>query len=873
MDYCKKWFAAVLSVVLTASLMLLGGTAVAEPAEGGFDLSWTAAEEGMVLLKNDNDALPLAKGSKIALLGGTRGQWLPAGGGSSGLTAEVVISPYEVFHGYVDRGEVTLYEPLSDADSKVGRDGLVLTDKQVSDAAAAADVAIVFIHRYSEEGKDLSLGAGGFELSSTEEDTVKKVTAAGFKKVIAVLNTNSVIETDWILETGVDAAVAVHFPGQAGAYALINLLMGGANFSGKTVNTWAKKANYYDSVSNGTKGKVVEYCEDIFVGYRQFESFDAKHRQINFPFGYGLSYTTFSFSDVKVQAVGDYIQTTVTVKNTGKVAGKEVVQVYFSSPAGKLYKAARELAGFAKTDLIAPGKSQTLTVTFPIADMSSYDDTGVTGKKSAYVMEAGDYNIYVGNSLVDAGEKGVRYTYKQAKLRVTEQLTRQLSPNRPLERAVSQLKTEVLTAVEQKKLVTSGTNTVNAPGKKITYEELCKDVTLLDDFVAQLSNEDLNNLLQGNPSIDGGDTGSIGRYLTDYGMTGIDTADGGVGLRVSGKSTQWPCSTLLACTWDVKLMEKIGQLTGREMILNNVELWLAPGVNIHRSPLCGRNFEYFSEDPLLTGKMAAAIVVGVQSNGLGCVVKHYAANNYEQLRSDASSCVSERAMREIYLRAFEIIVKESQPYAIMSSYNLYNGVETTERYDLITTVLRDEWGFDGIVMTDWYNNPNTAQSCLAGTDVIMPVIERDSYLKCLDDGTLRRSDLEACAKRVIRTVLKIDRVIQWKAPVAVYNGGKPIQQQPSKPTTGKPSATEPSQLPAEPNTQPITQPDTQPVTQPDTQSSTGAPVTDPTAPSQPDIEAPSDGMPVGLVVGIAAGGIAVVAAVIVLILVSKKKKA
>jgi beta-glucosidase-like glycosyl hydrolase len=915
----KKILSIMLAFLMTVSIVAYNGSSVkAISAPGNTDLSRKIAGEGMVLLEN-HGALPLKHGQSVALFGNGQINFQKGGGGSGNVNVDYVVNLLQGMQKKQDGGEISLYQPLvDDYSSYIANGGKVempITDQQANDVAKNADTAVVTISRYSSEGSDKKAIKGDYYLSDDEVSMLDKVTKAGFKKVVVVLNVGAVIDTSWIVNyPGISVLVAWQ-PGMEGGNAVADVLTGDVNPSGKLVDTFAKSYNDYPTAANFDQyGDHVSYEEDIFVGYRYFETFDPSYNKVNYPFGYGLSYTSFDISNVKVVNAGDKIKVMAKVTNTGSVAGKEVVQTYFSAPQGKLGKPGKELAAFAKTGLIKPGKSEVVKMDYDVNDMSSYDDTGKV-KKSAYVLEPGNYNIYVGNSIKDAGERGVRDSYKVNKLVVTEQLTQQEAPTKLYKRLLadgtyetlkdptisiastgaSKLEAEdfvdatqgsnyvrvenfnvngesgqcvaymnytgnyvtydlnvqkagtynvvfraangraainnmlgiYVNGVQQPnvnvtlpqtgdgtnnnewynfvntdpvainlpagavslKLVSNGSagnidyltfqhaeqapavqtsaktvsntdmaavepaNAVEPTQDKIMLSDVYKNPKLLDQFVAQLSDAQLVDLSQGKKAKIAGGTGGIGG-LSDFGIPSAQTSDGPAGLRLSSHSTAWPVETLLACTWNTDLVKEMGEAVGKEAQLNNVDLWLAPAMNIHRNPLNGRNFEYFSEDPLVTGKMAAALTSGVQSQGVGVTLKHFAANNKEVNRNSSDSRISERALREIYLKGFEIAVKESSPYAIMSSYNLINGRETSESTDLLTNILRGEWGYQGMVMTDWGNNSTHYLEAKAGNDVKMPSGNSTNLMSALASGALTRQELERNIKNVLKMIMK-----------------------------------------------------------------------------------------------------------------------
>lgn len=1159
-------------------------------------LSRQAAAEGMVLLENDG-ALPLGKGSTVALFGRGQIDFVKGGGGSGDVTTAYVRNLLQGMQIKEENGQISLYAPLVEAYtsyvSSHDSGEMPLDDDLLAGAAAAADTALVTISRYSEEGSDRSAGKGDYLLSDAEEEMLEKVTTAGFDKVAVVLNIGGIIDTSWIETYCIDAVLVAWQPGIEGGLAAADILCGDVSPSGKLTDTFAKSYEDYPSAENFLESSnYVNYTEDIFVGYRYFETIPGMKERVAYPFGYGLSYTTFDLTDVQITEKDGAITVSVKVTNTGDVAGKEVVQVYFEAPQKNgvdvfLDKSARELAAFDKTNLLQPGESQVLTMTYSISDMSSYDDTGKTGIKSAYVLEPGDYHIYVGNSVRDAGDKGVRYTYTVDSLTVTEQLTEQLTPTRLEKRMLSDgtyeqvatdaaqdvpadgktlieaesftaaspeiriesfdtasgsgrsladmsgagryvtytldvaqagyyrvvlraanglgaiddmltvyvdgvkqegvrldlpqtgnitgegewwnfidmdpftvylpegtcvLKLEangdcgnldfftleklsgketLVSGVGQTKIEgedwaaaspevgtedfdnASGTGTcvsnMSVPGRYISYNlyvtspgtyrvvfraangladirdmmkvyvndtlqegivfdmdvssvdgnqwhnyvdtepftvtlpagavnlkfvsndgfcnldyftlektgtghviaaqggtkveaedytaaaegvrkenfgtgtcvadmhvtgryvsytlnveqagtyrvtprlangqengivnmmsvyvdgvlqdigtysvpytgvegnqwhnyidgdpftitlpqgtctlkivskdsfcnfdyltfervetrsagvlrtvsaqtneekillvDVYNDPDKMDAFLAQLTDLQLANLCSGQPSVIRWNTGGFGN-LAEYGIPNAQFVDGPAGVHTNDLCTAWPVATLLACTWDEDLLEQIGAAAAQEALSVGGSVWLAPAINIHRNPLCGRNFEYYSEDPYLSGRMAIALTKGTQSQGVGVSVKHFATNNKENNRNAIDSRVSERALREIYLKGFEMVVKEAKPWTVMSSYNLINGQEASERYDLLTTILREEWGFDGLVTTDWGNDSLFWKEILAGNNLKMNVGDPQNLLTAMDNGLLTRDDLENNVKVLLELMMK-----------------------------------------------------------------------------------------------------------------------
>ena len=463
------------------------------------------------------------------------------------------------------------------------------------------------------------------------------------------------------------------------------------------------------------------------------------------------------------------------VTNIGKVPGKEVVQVYFEAPQGKISKPARVLLAYAKTKELEPGETRTLSFEIDINKMASYDDLGKI-KKSAWVLEKGEYKLYVGSSVREALE--LDYTVKISKDTVTEQLSEKLNSVDLKERLLADGSFEKLPKGKHRnmdecgiKKMKPGTEECIVPASrgrdqyglfkpfngKRPFIDVFEGKITLDEFVKQLSDDELIHLLGGQPNTGVANTWGIGN-LPEYGIPSIMTADGPAGVRLAPEigvyTTAWPCATLLASTWNDALLEELGDAVGQELKENNLGMWLAPALNIHRNPMNGRNFEYYSEDPLLSGKFAAAVVRGVQKNGVSACIKHFACNNKETNRKHCDSRVSERALREIYLKGFEIAVKESDPWSIMTAYNTINGYRAAECHDLITGILRGEWGYNGIVISDWWNRAEHYKEILGGTDVKMATGFPDRVKKAMAKGALTREDLLPAAEHIVNFMIR-----------------------------------------------------------------------------------------------------------------------
>ena len=778
-------------------------------------LSKEAAKEGMVLLKNEGQVLPLKKGSRVALFGKGTFDYVKGGGGSGDVTVAYARSLYD---GLKELSEdVSIFEELADFYRKnvedqraQGRVPGMTVEPQVPEellkrARAFTDTAVISICRFSGEGWDRTVAAperkdveqagnpadmditdiaagifedGDFYLSHAEAAMIETVKAA-FDKVIVVMNVGGMAATDWFRkDERIQAVLMAWQGGIEGGLAAAELLTGRGNPCGKLSDTFAARLEDYPSTAGFHESEqYVDYTEDIYVGYRYFETIPAASDKVNYPFGFGLSYTSFSLSMPLVERQGDDLRVSVDVCNTGDMAGKEVVQVYYSAPQGKLGKPARELAAFQKTRLLRPGETQTVFMRFKVTDMASYDDLGKVAK-SAYVLEKGEYRFYVGTSVRDTVEDN--YVLVQEEDRIVRQLSAKMTPALLRARLCSDGGTEelplgepydtdanVLARMSEKEA--DGVIPVIKARSEWRWDrvkegahslrEVAEGTVTMEEFLAQLSDRELAELLGGQPNTGVANTFGIGN-LPEYGVPNIMTADGPAGLRIDSRcgvcTTAWPCATLLACTWNPQIVEAVGRAGGMEVKENNIGVWLTPAVNIHRSPLCGRNFEYYSEDPYLTGKLAAAMVKGIQSNHVAAAVKHFALNNKETNRRNSDSRASERAIREIYLRGFEIIVKEAKPWCIMSSYNIINGHRASENRELLEDILRGEWGFDGMVTTDWWTFGEHYKETKAGDDVKMGCGFPDRLMEALEKGAVTRDEMAVCAGRILELILRID---------------------------------------------------------------------------------------------------------------------
>ena len=766
------------------------------------EISKNAAKEGMVLLKNENNVLPLAEGTKIALFGKATFDYVKGGGGSGDVTVPYIRNIYEGLMMIVDPETIfpdsaAYYKAEVEKQYAEGKVPGLTVEPEVPDdilkkARAFTDTAVISISRFSGEGWDRKSVAdkmknhagredggiwglcnaifehGDFYFSDAEAAMVEKVSKA-FDKVVIVLNTGGIMETKSLKESeDVDAVLLAWQGGIEGGLAEAELLMGMGNPSGKLSDTFAKELEDYPGSDRYFESDdYVEYEEDIYVGYRYFETIPGAAEKVVYPFGYGLSYTTFALSKPEVTITDGEVCVLVKVINTGDRAGKEVVQVYVEAPQGKLGKPARSLAGYRKTRLLEPGGEQQVVVRFPVDQMASYDDLGKVAK-SAWVMEQGTYKFHVGTSVRDTVLAETAYT--EPADRVVCQLSEKMKPARLKQRLLADGSYEALETWDQP-LNEPNEQGYLMPGtrfhtrysrwkpEKPQLIDVFDGKISLEDFIKEMSDEDLAWLLGGQPNVGPANTFGYGNNV-DFGIPNVMTADGPAGVRFAEqtgvKTTAFPVETLLACTWDPQICEQIGRVGALEMKENNMGVWLTPAVCIHRNPLCGRNFEYFSEDPLLTGKQAAALVRGIQSQHIAATPKHLALNNKEFNRKNSDSRASERAIREIYLKQFEIIVKEAHPWSIMSSYNIINGHRASENRDMLTGILRDEWNWDGMITTDWWTYGVHHQEAMAGNDVKMGVGYPEELMEALAEGTLTREAMELCAKHILTLILRID---------------------------------------------------------------------------------------------------------------------
>lgn len=775
------------------------------------ELSCKAATEGMVLLKNKCGALPLEAGTRIALFGKGTFDYVRGGGGSGEVTVSYQHNLYDGLKLLGDR--VAIYEDLCDyyrenvekQYQNGATAGMTVEPEVPADILIKAklytDTAIITISRFSGEGWDRKSSfdgdkqrtdiddltgvsarifeKGDFYLTEAEQKMVDTVTN-NFDRVIVVLNVGGIVDTTWFCNNDrIQAALLAFQAGMEGGLAMARLLTGIVTPSGKLSDTYAARLEDYPSTETFHESMdYVDYYEDIYVGYRYFETIPGMAEKVVYPFGYGLSYTTFEIKDIAIGQDGDDFTVQATVINTGAYSGKEVVQVYCEEPQGKLGKSARKLVAFKKTRLLAPGESQIVSMNFNTYQLTSYDDLGAV-KKSAYVLEAGDYYFHVGTSVRDTVRND--FVYRVDSDTVYEQLSEKMAPVQLKKRMRAdgsyeelELRTpndpdgNELTPLSHAVTECATPDYEFKPGwcmwgegktEVLQLIDVAEGNCTMDEFLAQLTDKQLADLLGGQPNTGVADTFGLGN-LPYYGIPNIMTEDGPAGVRIRPDrgvtATAWPCAILLAATWDTEIIEQVGIHAGLELKENHIGFWLTPAINIHRSPLCGRNFEYYSEDPYLAGKLAGAMVKGVQSNRVGVSVKHFALNNKETNRKNADSRASERAIREIYLKAFEMIVKEQDPWTIMSSYNIINSHRASENKELLTDILRGEWGFKGIVTTDWWTYGEHYKELLAGNDIKMGRGYPDRLIDAMEKGLISRDDMLVSVKRLLDVLMRFE---------------------------------------------------------------------------------------------------------------------
>ena len=750
------------------------------------------AAEGTVLL--ENRVLPFPEGPTVSLFGRVQLDYFYTGYGSGGD----VNYPYSVslLEGLRNCDALQVNETLASVyeawvENHPASHGvwgmwpryhpeMPVTDALVRSAREVSQQAVIVLGRASGEDRENIPEPGSYYLTREEQQLLETVTAH-FPDAVLVLNIGSPMDFSFLGAYSFGAVVLPWQGGMESGNAVADVLCGQVNPSGRLTDTIAKRYEDYPSAAHFGNRDRNEYFEDIYVGYRYFETF-AKE-QVLYPFGYGLGYTDFSMTPRQTAPLSFQ----VTVTNTGPYRGRETVMLFVQKPCGALANPARELAAFAKTKELAPGECQTLDLSASEYQLCSYDDAGWTGHRSCYVLQSGTYRFYCGGNVRDARMVG---EYSVEQLRLFRKLSEAAAPNeafayldqedgKPFQRRSSirttDLKARILQTLPPAVPVTGD--------RGFKLKDVQEGRVSLDAFVAQLDETELEAISRGAYIMDhplgakgnAGIFGGVTESLREKGIPPVTTSDGPSGIRLYDSCSLMPIGTLLAGTFDPELMEQLFSAIGGEMKDRGSDVLLAPGMNIHRNVLCGRNFEYFSEDPLLTGKIAAAQVRGLQSRGVSACPKHFACNNQEVNRTKNNSVLTERALREIYLKGFEICVTEAAPKNIMTSYNKINGVWGHYHYDLVQTILRGEWGYKGNVITDWWMQyaaspefpalTGNAYRVRSGVDVLMPGARSFADPKRSPDGTLLATygkengitlgEMQACARHVLQCVMDL----------------------------------------------------------------------------------------------------------------------
>lgn len=762
------------------------------------DLARKTVAEGCVLLENNKKVLPLQKGCKIASFGRGQFNYFKSGTGSGGLvnTSYVVsildavkdCQAFKLNQQVLNAYRSWLAEQPEEVEEGWASEAwsypeMPLNEDLVRKAAAESDVALISIARRAGEDKDNSAEAGSYLLTDVEKQMLE-VVCRHFEKTVVLLNVGNIIDMKWVVTYAPSAVLYVWQGGQEGGNGVLDVLTGAVNPSGKLADTIAWDITDYPSTANfGDEARNV-YAEDIFVGYRYFETF--AREKVLYPFGYGLSYTSFEIQNVGFDWDGEQVCVQVKVTNTGTCAGKEVVQLYLQAPQGALGKAVRVLCAFAKTKNLQPGESEALELSCDKYYLASYDDSGLSGYRFAYVLEAGAYVFFVGNNVRCETIAG------SFELEETEPVQQMESAMAPVE------------AFERMRAVTTADGSAPAVGyeavprreydlwdrikenrpQDISYTgdqgyqlaDVRKGKVSMEEFVAQIPKKQLSVLFRGegmcSPKVTpgtGAAFGGLSPALRDFGIPIACCTDGPSGIRmdVGTFAFSLPNGTCLACSFNEQLSEDLFEMMGIELRKNKIDTLLGPGMNIRRNPLNGRNFEYFSEDPHLSGKMAIAQLRGMHKHNVTGTIKHFAGNNQELGRRTANSVVSERALREIYLKGFEMACKEGGAYCVMSTYGPVNGIWTAGNYDLLTHILRKEWGYNGLVMSDWWARANEeGQDFSKGERAAMVRAQNDLYMVTADaeeasdkDNLLRNLGTEKVTlgelQRVAMNVLRI----------------------------------------------------------------------------------------------------------------------
>lgn len=734
-----------------------------------------AAQEGIVLLENKGNVLPVKKGETLNLFGKGVHEFRIGAVGAGKINPRYSISFIEAVR---EQEDYFLNEEL------VGFYGcnrdVIPDEEMLLRAKEKSDMAFVFLTRAAGENQDASSVRGEYYLSEEEEALLAKVTGM-FARTIVILNVGYPIDVSFAEKYGVDGLVYLGFAGMLAGPALLDILSGTVNPSGKLPDTWAEdyfdipaSKNFYDSVNgkrlNTDEMVYVDTCyeEGIYVGYRYFTTF---HKKAAYSFGYGLSYTTFDIKTENISFNGEMLELLIKVKNTGKISGKEVVQIYVGKPESELEQPERELVFFEKTRELLPNEETHIAASIPLFTLTSYSE-----EKAAYILSKGQYHVYAGNS-VEAQECG---NFEVNETIVTKQVSNLLSCKKEL---------RFLSKKDSRYTWPKGENSGEIQGKStflpyqerkhypehffektggknrgfVRFTDVKKDLTQAEAFVQQMSLEELARIsicASSGWGMEGiGEAGSV-YQVEGYDLPYFPVSDGNSGVNLKIKNIGMPSGATICATFNKELCREVGKVIGEEAKELGISLILAPALNIHRNPLNGRQPEYFSEDPYLSGVMAGYYAQGMEGTGVGSCYKHCIGNNCESSRKRNQSLISERAIREIYFRTFEYAMKIHMPASIMTAYNAVNGCPTAADEELIQGLFREESGFDGVVMTDWttYDSVDVAAMVQAGNCWITPGSNDDTYTsqirEGLKNGTIEEARLRANVSALIRTMAR-----------------------------------------------------------------------------------------------------------------------
>ncbi len=750
--------------------------------------------ESCVLLKNDNGTLPIKKEEKVSIFGRSQIETYYCGTGSGGMvnipylvnfaegmSAKRAINEelLELHKAFIesspfDKGKGWAQEPFSQIE-------FALTEEIVEKAKENSDVAVMIIGRLAGEDKDVLKEEGSYYLSKIEKENMKLI-CKHFAKTVILLNVGGIMDMSFVAEFNPGAVMYAWHGGVESGNGYADVLCGDVNPSGALPDAIAYTLEDYPSTENFGDKTNNNYKEDIFVGYRYFETF--AQEKMMYPFGYSLSYTDFSLKLEKINYNDKEVEIQVTITNIGEVKGKKAVQVYVTAPIERLYKAKKSLCAFAKSKELMPNESQIIKFVIDNKEFSSFDE-----ELSAFVLEKGKYTFGVG---FNSSKNEVFGDVEIENEVVVEKVNSAMGLVEEFERMESfiengEYKMKLQKAPQRKydikdRILAERKETSPKTNFGYTFEMVKNGEISVSDFVNDLSDIDLIHLTRGegmcSPKVTAGTAGAIGG-VTEH--LNIDRkvpiaccADGPSGIRMDcgTMAMSIPNGTAVASTFNIDLYEELFHFVSMEMVKNDVDTLLGPGMNIHRSPLCGRNFEYFSEDPLLTGKMAATQIKTMNKYGVTGTIKHFALNNQEYERKLVNATVSERAIREIYLKGFEIAVKEGGAYSVMTSYNPINRLHAASNFDLNTTILRKDWGFKGLVMTDWWATmnkefevatvQNSADMIISQNDVYMVTSSalenslNDNSEAELEKGHLTRFELIRTAENIISTLLRFN---------------------------------------------------------------------------------------------------------------------